>query len=141
LAKRRLSLKVVVIVAAVLCLSFSCSGSNTAVGIVDNKAVTGVKDNMGYTILMNAFSDGEAWIALDDQDYEEYFSGHGNAAVSEALEAEMKEEYSAINYFVNLEIAPGEWGTQPYRATREIFNSMEVGTKVRVSLVGVGRLA
>jgi hypothetical protein len=139
LVKRGLALKVLVVVAAVLCLPvLSCSGWNTAEGIVDHKTVTGVRDNTGYTILMNAASGGKAWIVLKDDDYQGYFStGDENAVVSESLEAEMKEEYSVVNYLVNVKVGPEEEGTHPYRVSREIFNNMEVGTKVKFRWLGL----
>lgn len=133
MAKGGLALKVLIIVAAVLCLLvLARSGRNTVEGTVDHKAVTGVKDNTSYTVLMNSGGDGEPWILLKDEDYEEYFStGDENAVVSESLESEMKKEYSVVNYFVNVKVAPEEEGTKPYRASREVFNNIEVGTKVK----------
>ncbi len=133
MAKRGLLLNIFIVVAALVCLLvLSCSARNTVEGIVDHKAVTGVKDDTSYTILMNAAADGEAWIVLKDQDYEEYFSTvEENAVVSESLEAELKKEYSIVNYFVNVKVAPEEEGTRPFRASREVFNTIEVGTTVR----------
>jgi len=132
LGKRGLALKVLIVVTAVLCLLLLArSGRNTVEGIVDHKAVTGVKDNTSYTILVN-IGGGEPWIVLKDEDYEGRFStADENAVVSESLETEMKEEYSVVNYFVNVKVDPEEEGTQPYRASREVFNNIEVGTKVK----------
>ena len=132
MGKRGLALKVLIVVTAVLCLLLLArSGRNTVEGIVDHKAVTGVKDNTSYTILVN-IGGGEPWIVLKDEDYEERFStADENAVVSESLEREMKEEYSVVNYFVNVKVDPEEEGTQPYRASREVFNNIEVGTKVK----------
>lgn len=56
------------------------------------------------------------------------------------LEGEMKEEYSLINYFVNVEVAQGEGWTQPYRASREIFNDIEVGTRLKFRWSGPAEL-
>ena len=142
MAKRGLALKVLIVVAAVLCLLvLAYSGRSTAEGIVDHKAITGVKDNTSYTILMNGPGDGEPWILLKDEDYEEYFStGDEDAVVSESLASEMKKEYSVVNYFVNVKVDPEEYGTQPYRASREIFNNIEVGTKVQFRWTGPTQL-
>jgi len=142
LAKRGLALKVLIVVMAVLCLLvLACSGRNTVEGIVDHKAVTSVKDNTSYTVLVNSIGDGEPWILLKDEDYEEYFStGDENAVVSESLESEMKKEYSVVNYFVNVKVAAKEEGTQPYRASREVFNNIEVGTKVKFRWSGTTEL-
>jgi hypothetical protein len=86
---------------------------------------------------VNIAAHGEAWIVLDDQDYEEYFStADGDAVVSESLEAKMREKYSLVDYFVDVEVAAGEGWTKPYPATREIFNSIEVGTKVKFRCSG-----
>ena len=132
MGKRGLALKVLIVVTAVLCLLLLArSGRNTVEGIVDHKAVTGVKDNTSYSVLVN-IGGGEPWIVLKDEDYEEHFStADENAVVSESLEREMKEEYSVVNYFVNVKVDPEEEGTQPYRASREVFNNIEVGTKVK----------
>jgi hypothetical protein len=135
LAKRRLILKVLIVVAAILCLLvlvYTYIGRSTAEGIVDHKAITGVKEDVSYTILMNRTSDVGPLILLKDEDYEEYFStGDGNVVVSESLEREVKKEYSVVNYFVNVEVDPEGYGTQPYRVSREIFNNIEVGNKVK----------
>ena len=142
MAKGGLALKVLIVVAAVLCLLvLAYSGRSTAEGIVDHKAITGVKDNTSYTILVNRTGDGEPLILLKDKDYEEYFStGDGNVVVNESLEREVKREYSVVNYFVNVKVDPEEYGTQPYRASREIFNNIEVGTKVKFRWTGPTQL-
>jgi len=133
LTGRRLALKVLIVVAVALCLVVvALSGRNTVESIVAHKAVTGVKDNTSYTILMNYTRDGELWMLLKDEDYDECFSTRGeNAVVSESLESEMKIKYSVVNYFVNVRFASEDEGTRPYRVSRELFNNIEVGTKVK----------
>ena len=137
MAKRGLVLNAIVVAALVCLLVLACTARNSVEGIVDHKTVTGVKDGTSYTVLMNAAADGEAWIVLKDQDYEEYFSTvEENAVVSESLEAEMKKEYSVVNYFINVKVAPEEEGTRPFRASREVFNSIEVGSTVKFRCSG-----
>jgi hypothetical protein len=133
LARRGLILNVFIVVAALVCLPvLTCSQRHTIEGTIDHKTVTGVKDNLSYTVLINSPADGEGRILLMDRDYEEYFStGDENAVVSAPLEAEMKEEYSVLNYLVNVQVGPEEDGTRPFRASREVFNSIEVGTTVK----------
>ena len=144
MAKRGLILKVSIVVAVILCLlvlSYIYIGRSTAEGIVDHKAITGVKDNVSYTILMNRTSDVGPLILLKDEDYDEYFStGDGNVVINESLEREVKKEYSVVNYFVNVKVDPEGYGTQPYRVSREIFNNMEVGTKVKFLWTGLTEL-
>lgn len=135
MAKRGLILKVSIVVAVILCLLvlvYIYIGRSTAEGIVDHKAITGVKDDTSYTILMNRTSDVGPLILLKDEDHGGYFStGDGSVVVSESLEREMKGEYSVVNYFVNVEVDPEGYGTQPYRVSREIFNNIEVGKNVK----------
>lgn len=144
MAKGGLILKVLIVVAAVLCLLvlvYTYIGRSTAEGIVDHKAITGVKDDTSYTILMNRTSEVGPLILLKDEDFEEYFStGDGNVVVSESVEREVKEEYSSVSYFVNVKVDPEGYGTQPYRVSREIFNNMEVGTKVKFHWTGSTQL-
>ena len=140
MAKKGLALKVLIVVAAVLCLLvlvYTYIGRSTAEGIVDHKAITGVKDDTSYTILMNRTSEVGPLILLKDEDYGEYFStGDGNVLVSESLEREVKKEYSLVNYFVNVRVDPEGYGTQPYRVSRKIFNNIEVGTKAKFRWTG-----
>ena len=144
MVKGGLALKVLIVVAAVLCLLvlvYTYSGKNIAEGVVDHKAITGVKDDTSYTILMNRTVDGEPLILLKDADYKEYFStGSGNVVANESLEREVKKEYSVVNYFINVKIDSEEYGTQPYRASREIFNNIEVGTKLQFRWTGSTQL-
>ncbi|MBE0430723.1 MAG: hypothetical protein IBX67_02735 [Dehalococcoidia bacterium] len=131
MAKRGLALKILIVVAAMLwLLVLAYSDRNTVEGIVTHKTVSGVKDDTSYTILVNYYQDGEQFILLKDEDYEEYFSPRGeDAVVTESLERAMKEVYSPVNYYVNVRVALEE-GTRPYRVSREVFNNIEVGTKV-----------
>lgn len=126
----------VLIVASVLLLS-ACGAGETVEGLVAHKAVTGVKDNTAYTILVNRPGDGEVYIVVKDVDYRDYFApGDENAVVSESLEREMKREYAEVNYFVNVRLAPEDQGTQPYRVSSEVFNEMKVGSSVTFRTTG-----
>ena len=124
-------------VAFLLLLSVGCQGSIIE-GVVDHKAVTGVKNDTSFTILINARGDSEPWILVKDRDYEEYFLPQDqHAIVSQALEDLMRQKYSEVNYFVNVKVASsGDIGTQPYRVSREIFNQMRVGSEVRFRASG-----
>ena len=71
-------------------------------------------------------------ISIEDSDYEDYFSvDDENAIVSESLENFLMQKYSEVSYFVNVRVSPEDEGTQPYRASREIFNEIEVGSEVK----------
>ena len=88
--------------------------------------------------MINGPGDGEPWILVKDRDYEEYFPPQDqNAIVSESLEDLMRQKYGEVNYIVNVRISSSEdEGTQPYRASREIFNQMGVGSEVRFRTSG-----
>lgn len=104
-------------------------------GVLDHKAVTGVKDGTSYTILLNA--DWE--ISVKDEDYEKFFSENDrNAFINKSIEDEMKVEYSEINYLVSIRVSSRdpvnkieEGETLAYFATRDNFNDLWIGDKVR----------
>ena len=124
---------------ATLALVAACGGGDTIEGVVDHKAVTGVKEETSYTILQNRLRSSGGSIVLRDADYQQFFSDEDrNAVISEALENALRAEYSDITYLVNVRTELVTDGTQPYRVTRQLFNQMEVGSTVRFQTSGGG---
>lgn len=101
-------------------------------GFVAHKSVTGVKDNTSYTILVNRPADREPQILVEDEDYKARFSPDDqNAVIGESLEMEMRQKYSEISYLVNVRLTDEDEGTQPYRVSRQIFNKLRIGSRIR----------
>lgn len=103
-------------------------------GIVDHKAVTGEKDGTTYSILLNT----PEGIIVKDEDYEHFFPEKDrNAFINKTLEDNMKTEYLEINYLVSIRVTSKdpinnleENQTLAYFASREDFNTLEIGYKV-----------
>ncbi len=121
-----------VMVAAAFCLLMTACVQGDAVEVVvAHKTVTGVKDGMSYTILVNRPGDGGSWISVEDAEFQDYFPpGDEYAIVTESLERLLMDKYSEVDYFVNVRPPSGEPGTEPYRASREIFNIVKVDSEL-----------
>lgn len=105
---------------------------NVVEGTVSHKSVTGTKGDTVYGIILNRpISDG-SWIVVKDEDYRKYFSGR-HAVINETVEERITREYRDLKYQVNVNVSPEE-GTQGYRTSREIFNQIKVGEKVRMEV-------
>ena len=129
------------IAATTLLFLLACQTEDIVEGVVDHKAVTGIQDDTTYTILLNRPGDGTPWILVKDKDYDDYFATEDeNAIISESLEQYIREKYSEVNYWVNVRLPSTGEGTQPYRASREIFNKMKVDSKVRFETSGPAEL-
>jgi len=131
-------LKIVVLIGAALSLLLAaCGGGDVFERTVAHKTVTGVKDGTSYTILVNRPGEGNPWISVKDEDYRAYFvAGVEDAVITESLEQLMLAEYSEVEYLVNVSVALDVSGTQPYRASREIFNRAKVGDGLRFRASG-----
>ncbi len=105
---------------------------NVVDGTVSHKAVSGMKEDTVYGIILNRpISDG-SWIVVKDDDYRKYFTGR-HAVINETVEERISREYRDLTYQVNVNVSP-ETGTQGYYTTREIFNQIQVGEKMRVEV-------
>jgi hypothetical protein len=110
----------------------SCTSVNIEEGIVAHKSVTGVKNDTSYTILVNKQVEGENRIQVKDDGYSSFFSGEEeDAVINESLEAEMRQEYSRIDYLVNIRLSDTNEDPRSYRVSREIFNALKVGSGIR----------
>jgi len=131
-------LKFVVSIAAALSLLLAaCGGGDVIEGSVAHKTVTGVKDGMSYTVLVNRPGEGNPWISVEDEDYRGYFAaGDEDAVITESMEQLMLAKYSEVEYLVNVRVAADEPGAQTYRASREVFNKAKVGDDLRCRASG-----
>ncbi len=101
-------------------------------GTVSHKSVSGIKGDTVYGIILNRpISDG-SWIVVKDEDYRKYFSGR-HVVINETVDERITREYADLTYQVNVNVSP-EPGTQGYQASREIFNQIKVGEKVRMEV-------
>ena len=137
LNKSLLSVMAVILVAVVIGTSIYYYVFSPVIveGIVDHKAVTGMKGDTVYTILLNT-----PWgIMIDDKEYEKFFSEKDrNAFINKSLEDKMKTDYSEINYFVSIRVSSkdpvnslekGE--TLAYFVSRDDFNKLTIDDKVK----------
>lgn len=120
-------------------LLVSCDGGETVEGVISHKAVTGVKGDSAYTILQNIFRESGSSVVVKDKDYQGHFpAGTQHAVISEALENEMRREYSQLTYMVNMRVHFVADSTLPYRVSREGFNLLRVGSAARFKSSGGG---
>jgi len=136
LNKRLLSIVAVLLVAVVIGAAYYYVFSPVIVeGIVDHKAVTGIKVDTSYDVLLNA-----PWgIIIKDKDYARFFSEKDrNAFINKSLEDEMKTEYSEINYLVSIRVSSKDpvnglekGATLAYFVSRDDFNKLRIGDKVK----------
>ena len=106
-------------------------------GIVDHKVITGMNGDTSYTILLNRPADNGSWIIVKDKDYERFFKGEKNAFITKSIENEMK-KYSDIKYLVSIRLdsrdpinGVGKGGTLAYFVSRDEFNRVKIGDKVK----------
>ncbi|MFO7967612.1 MAG: hypothetical protein R6U44_08445 [Archaeoglobaceae archaeon] len=105
---------------------------NVVEGNVSHKSVSGMKGDTVYGIILNRpISDG-SWIVVRDDDYGKYFSGK-HVVINETVEERMTREYRDLKYQVNVNVSPEE-GTEGYQTSREIFNQIRVGEKVKMEV-------
>ena len=107
-------------------------------GTVIHKAVTGVRGSVSYTILVNRPAADGSWIIVKDRDYRGLFGRVGNVVVDDYLESMLKGKYSEVRYIVSIRVEGGdpvngvrEGETLAYQASREFFNMVGIGDRVR----------
>ena len=128
----------VVLVPLLLITGIAC-GFVTGEGVVDHKAITGVRDGTSFEVLINCPSDdGSPIIVVSDKDLLHLFAAEEkHAIISDALVFEIESKYDRVNYVVNLApvSSPGG-GTQPYFTSWEIFNQLRVGETAKFKADG-----
>ena len=136
--KKLLFTTLVLLLIIVCLLAYKFMSPIIVEGVVDHKAVTGVKGDISYTILLNRPADSGLWILVKDKDYEDLFKGEKDAFISKSAENEMKKEYSVIKYIVSIRLyskdpinSINDGETLAYFVSRDEFNKMEIGDKVK----------
>ncbi|MDN5295633.1 MAG: hypothetical protein PWP01_1143 [Methanosarcinales archaeon] len=137
--RKRLYLGILALLIIASLLIYNFSSPIVIEGIVDHKAVTGVKGDTSYTILLNRPAENGSWIIVKDKDYEMFFlKKEKNALISESVEDEMKKKYSDIKYLVSIRLDSrdpingiGKGDTLAYFVSRDEFNRVRIGDKVK----------
>jgi len=121
-------------------LPLGCSQGGTVAGEVHYKMITGMKVPLYFIIVRNEPTDGEPSIVFDRAAEEEIkgcFQLAGNLMVDNSTEKQIEAFYTRIDYIVSIQLMSGERDKyyQAFRADREDFNKMTVGSRVRVDTI------
>jgi len=118
-------------------LPSGCSQGGIEEGEVRYKMVTGMKDVQYFIIVRNEPADGQPSIVFNADTEEEIkncFSSTGNLTVDNSTEKQIEAFYTRIDYMVSIQLMSGEkddyW--QAFRADREDFNKLTIGSRVKV---------
>jgi len=136
-----------VLVLAILALLTYKLTEVTAEGVVLQKAVTGIKDDTSHTILVNRPIDNGSWIIVKDSDYNFFSKQDRNVFITKAMEDEMRKKYSAVRYIVSLRLETGDLingiakgEASAYFVSREDFNRMKIGDRVKIKISRFAKL-
>jgi hypothetical protein len=123
-------------------LPLGCSQGGTVAGEVRYKMITGMKVPLYFIIVRNEPTDGEPSIVFDKAAEEEIktcfpSTSTGNLTVDNSTEKQIEAFYTRIDYIVSIQLMSGERDKyyQAFRADREDFNKMAVGSRVRVDTI------
>ena len=117
-------------------LPLGCSQGGIVEGEVHYKMVTGMKDRVYVILVVNEPTDGEPSIVVNvEEEIRNCFPSEGNLVVDNNTEKVIEGFYTRIDYIVSLDLVGGEEHIyyQAYRADREDFNRLTVGSKVKVN--------
>lgn len=133
------------LIAKLLLLSFvvlgllpsGCSQGGIAEGEVRYKMITGMQDRLYFVIVRNEPTDGELTIVFNTDAEEEIrncFPSTGNLTVDNSTEKQIEAFYTRIDYMVSIQLMSGEKNdySQAFRADREDFNKLTIGSRVKV---------
>jgi hypothetical protein len=133
------------LIAKLLFLSFvvlgllpsGCSQGGIAEGEVRYKMITGMKDVLYFIIVRNEPADGQPSIVFNADTEEEIkncFPSTGNLTVDNSTEKQIDAFYTRIDYMVTIQLMSGEKDdySQAFRADREDFNKLTIGSRVKV---------
>ena len=130
---RKLSYLVVTLAVLVSIVGLAC-GSDTSLGLVDHKTITGILEGTKYTILIyRSDEEGSPALYVKDQDLLDRVSTEEvNLVIDDALALDIEGMYEQVTYTVNMgtNLATGP-GTEPYKVSREIFNQLQPGAVVQ----------
>ena len=123
-------------------LPSGCSQGGIVEGEVHYKMITGMKVPLYFIIVRNEPTDGEPSIVFDKAAEEEIktcfpSTSTGNLTVDNSTEKQIEAFYTRIDYIVSIQLMSGERDKyyQAFRADREDFNKMTVGSRVRVDTI------
>ena len=121
-------------------LPLGCSQGGTVAGEVRYKMITGMKVPLYFIIVRNEPTDGQPSIVVDTAAEEELkgcFPLAGNLMVDNSTEKQIEAFYTRIDYIVSIQLMSGERDKyyQAFRADREDFNKLTVGSRVRVDTI------
>ena len=141
--KRWLIPVVVTLVMVSYLATMACGGSTLGQGEVDHKSVTGVVEDVAFTILRNVpvydqdAPNGRPSIRVEDQDFQGFFTSKDeHAVVTVEMENELRQKYSDLSYIVHVRLQDGDQGSQSYLVSREVFNRILVDSPVRFKASG-----
>jgi len=118
-------------------LPLGCSQGGIAEGEVRYKMVTGMKDRLYFIIVRNEPIDGQPSIVFNtdaEEAIKNCFPSTGNLTVDNSTEKQIEAFYTRIDYMVSIQLMSGQKDEyyQAFRADREDFNSMTIGSRVKV---------
>lgn len=115
-------------------LAIACDGRFEIQGTVDHKTITSVLEDTSYTVLINSDSQLlESRVLVKFDNYREDFTLETSAiVVTDVVAAKLQSEFSEVRYFVNVTTEVGR-GTTPVQISREMFNSIGPGLKIRLA--------
>ena len=121
-------------------LPSGCSQGGRAEGEVRYKMITGMKVPLYFIIVRNEPTDGQPSIIFDtaaEEEIKQCFPSTGNLMVDNSTEKQIEAFYTRIDYMVTLQLMSGERDEyyQAFRADREDFNKLTVGSRVKVDTI------
>jgi hypothetical protein len=118
-------------------LPSGCSQGGIAEGEVRYKMITGMKDVLYFIVVRNEPTDGEPSIVFNtdtEAAIKNCFQSTGDLMVDNSTEKQIEAFYTRIDYMVTIQLMSGEKDDycQAFRADREDFNKLTIGSRVRV---------
>jgi hypothetical protein len=118
-------------------LPSGCSQGGIAEGEVRYKMITGMQDRLYFIVVRNEPTDGEPSIVFNtdaEEAIKNCFPSMGNLTVDNSTEKQIEAFYTRIDYLVTIQLMSGEKNDycQAFRADREDFNKLTIGSRVKV---------
>jgi len=116
-------------------LPTGCSQGGIVEGEVRYKMVTGMKDRLYFIIVRNEPTEPSIVFNADaEEEIKNCFPSTDNLTVDNSTEKQIEAFYTRIDYIVSIQLMSGEKDEyyQAFRADREDFNSMTIGSRVKV---------
>lgn len=124
---RNRSLAILLVVAVLIAaVGYIILRPASAEGVVDHKAITGTRDSTSQTIVTIT----DTSINVKDPEFVEDFNA--SPTVDKALDHRLKSMYDKISYIISVRTSEG---TMAYFATREDYNSVDIGDEIRFEIL------